>query len=113
MALQGGASYTFQVWVNGSRGSAVATTIVRTNVPPTPGSCSTSPTEGEALSTVFTVRAESWTDVEDDEPLTFGFLYAVVGSGRAAVSVVERSSKDSASLSLPSGIAETDWEVEV
>eukprot|EP00854_Cymbomonas_tetramitiformis_P002966 gene2966-3782_t len=77
--LTEGHAYRFQLSAHDRLGAASAAITVVMNSPPTGGGVVVRPTEGVALSTVFTIIAPDWRD--DDPPLTFQQLYRVVGAG--------------------------------
>ena len=70
--LSGGRSYTFFVTVVDQYGSASANTTVAINAPPSNGSFSVSPESGNALQTIFSLAAASWSD--SDLPITFAYF---------------------------------------
>ncbi|KAK3270641.1 hypothetical protein CYMTET_20970 [Cymbomonas tetramitiformis] len=80
--LTEGHAYRFQLSAHDRLGAASAAITVVMNNPPTGGSVVVRPSEGVALSTVFTIVAPDWRD--DDPPLTFQQLYRVVGAGTSS-----------------------------
>jgi hypothetical protein len=78
------------------------------NAPPSGGSFKVDPTEGEGLTTLFSMLAPSWSDEVDDLPLLFSFLYRVTSSApylqlqaKKGITVVETL--------LPQGVVSADY----
>ena len=71
-ALVAGASYSFALTATSGSSTSVATIEVTCNVAPTSGSLTVSPTSGEALTTLFALRADGWIDA--DLPLRYSFF---------------------------------------
>ena len=64
--LEGGRLYRVRItsWFQGDISRGFAELIKAINVPPTGGTCVTTPTEGFALKEIFTVSCEGWEDTE-------------------------------------------------
>eukprot|EP01033_Poteriospumella_lacustris_P011065 gene11065-7872_t len=87
--LVGGTQYTFtfDAKYSASAVSASSSMTITMNSPPFGGSLSVSPSEGNAMTTVFSLVAADWTDSASDYPLYYAFFYFV--SANADVMVVQ------------------------
>ena len=65
--------YRFKLTATNRYGSSSATIDVTPNEAPSSGTLIVTPSTGVALSTLFTLKAHSWSDVETDRPFLFRF----------------------------------------
>jgi hypothetical protein len=75
---------------------------VRVNAPPNGGTLQTSPSNGFALSTVFTTSTNGWTDEPEDFPLTYQFQY-IASVSQGPLSLQSRTPSNKVSSNLPAG----------
>ena len=92
-ALRPGALYTFELTVTGGDVAAVGSVSALMNRPPFGGVLAVAPSAGEALSTVFELRADGWTDELEDLPLEYSFGYAAA-AGESALGGAALSDAD-------------------
>jgi hypothetical protein len=88
--------------------SSMASVVVVTNSPPTPGSCEVSPSSGTALTTVFVFVASSW--IDSDLPLGYeiGFFSPTTN---ASLTVQSKSASSSGQSILPAGPASSNYNI--
>eukprot|EP00854_Cymbomonas_tetramitiformis_P022414 gene22414-27045_t len=86
--LVAGGAYLFTLRATDLIGDGMAVVEVQVNTPPAGGHIVVDPLAGIALSTVFGLRALSWTD--EDQPLWYSFSYLVLDSpGRTQVTLAD------------------------
>lgn len=81
-----GQSYTFilTVWNNSSSNNASITLTV--NNPPVGGTFTVTPSEGEEMTTPFTLQVQSWLDLDEDYPLTYQYFRYISKDQTQAIS---------------------------
>ncbi|XP_048575605.1 uncharacterized protein LOC5520271 isoform X3 [Nematostella vectensis] len=77
---------------------------LETNSPPTGGTCEVTPTQGFVLETVFTLKCQGWTDL--DNPLVYQFFY-VTEPGLTSVITYGRTNE--IRTKLPVGVANRNF----
>jgi len=100
-----GNAYEFLLTARNSVGSSGSISImVNINSGPSGGACAASPSNGYALSTLFTLSCSSWTDAEGDFPLTYTFqanLNSGTNGATEFVSVASPTQVESIAATLP------------
>ena len=96
-------SYTIRLSGVSTEGTGYSEQSFTTDVAPSSGSLSVSPTSGDALTTTFTMTASSWVDDASDYPLVYGYYYRLGGdsSGNSEVPLLTGSYSTSYSALLP------------
>ena len=100
-SLRSSSTYTLKLSCS-SDGNMIAfsSVTVSTNSPPRGGSFTTSPTEGKALSTVFTLLAQYW--ISDELPLLYEFGFISNSAKGVLLPLQEKSEAPFAESILPS-----------
>jgi hypothetical protein len=104
--LDSGATYRFRLTVilaSGEAGSAYVD--ISTNSPPTPGTFACSPTTGTELTTVFSMQALAWSDI--DSPLHYSIVYhrayPPIGDETDEVTLTSKGGLSRTTSNLPGG----------
>lgn len=93
-----------------SKYGAFCEITVLINAPPSGGSYRVAPLQGEALTTLFTMVAPSWSDEVEDLPLLFSFLYRVADSD-PYLQLQAKKGVTTVQSYLPQGVLATDYMV--
>lgn len=100
--LTAGATYLFRLTVSGGPSAAFGSVAVTMNRAPYGGNLVVDPPEGYAVSTLFALEAEGWTDDAEDLPLEYGFEFRTA-SGEAWETLSDRIKSPRLSAYLPMG----------
>ena len=114
--LISGNTYSFQLssylmgYPDTTLSHAVITVVV--SGPPTSGTVVSSPSNGTALQTVFSIFSIGWTSPSGDYPLQYDFNYQT-SPGSTSLQLALKSAKTSVSNTLAAGIASNQFMVNV
>ena len=109
--LQEGGSYVLQLDVSQGLNTGFSQQSLTTNQPPQNGTCTVSPTSGDAGSTKFTISCTEWADDPLDEP--FSYRYSFIRDPRSRPEPLKFTAESSYETVLPAGINGQESFIEV